>query len=242
MSGPNPNEVLNVLRKLSGIFIMGNHDREALRKMYPRTAKGMRKRILGQVRECRKYIAERRYHQHRHNPDRQWTQWTRRQISWPNYLFMTGFSQTASLERGARKIRLIHGEIPRAWGYGTRIWPDSPEELFERLAARYEEDYILFGHSHVQFQKVYEHKTFISVGSVGQPRLGKPVAAYTVLNDDGFSLRSVPYNTAATAASMDLIGLQDQDFVEEWKECFRTATLPTRYNVRDFDSLKDTYL
>lgn len=242
VAGPYPNEVLDILREHRGIFVQGNHDIDVSRDLDALAPKGAAKQMIANVKRYRrKLMALMRPQQL--TPDQAWYLWTCQQISEPNRAFLASFVQTATAERGPFNIRLIHGVVPDEWGYGSRIWPDSPDGLFERLAERYSEDIIVFGNSHVQFQKEIAGKTFINVGSVGQPRLGKPLAAHAVLKEQGFDLRSVPYDTEATAKGMDRIGLTDQTFVETWKQCYRNAELPAHYKIRgEWDSLKNDFV
>ena len=244
LTGPNPDEVLSVLRDLNGIFIRGNHDREVIRSFHvaedrdtmhtlneePTGIRGKMKNMfhVGRAEVC--------------DPDHVWRLWTKRQISKANREFLASFVETACVERAGLTVRLIHGDLPEEWGHGSRIWPDSPEDVFKRLSERYQERYIVFGHSHVQFRKETAERVFISCGGLGQPRLEKPFAAYVVLAEEGFDLRAVPYDTEKTAEAMDRVGLKDDAFVQAWKRCYRRAVLPERYRIRDLPVLKHGYV
>ncbi len=242
--GPNPDEVLNVLRDLNGIFIRGNHDQEVIASLH---ATGDRSTvpILGEVaRRIRRKMRDMLHsgHAEAYNPDYVWRLWTKQQVSEANREFLGGFIETAHVERAGLTIRLIHGDIPKEWGYGSRIWPDSPEDVFNRLSERYQERYILFGHSHVQFRKEIAKRIFINCGGLGQPRLGRPFAAYVVFTEDGFDLRAVPYDTEKTAKATDRVGIEDAAFVQAWKVCYRKAVLPERYQIRDLSEFESDYL
>lgn len=209
VTGPQPDEVLSRLASLDGIFLMGNHDREVLAA--DADAPGA-------------------------DPDVQWVQWTRRQISGENLRFLAGFSDTRVLARGGLTMRLLHGVLPQEWGY--RLWPDTAPSVFAALADRYGEPVILSGHSHVQFQRVQDGTTFVNPGSVGQPRLFQPLACYALLHDGQMSLEAVPYDVERTCRAMDRVPLDDEGYLNAWKESYRKAVVPARYGVRDLSHLR----
>ena len=211
IGGPQPDEVLSLLSTLNGFFLMGNHDREAL--------------------EVDLNVPEK-------DPHRIWSQWTLKQISDRNFRFMESFLDSCAVERQGSRLRLDHGVLVREWGGGTRLWPDTDPKIFAALGDRYPEPFMLVAHSHVQFRKVRNGTTFVNPGSVGQPRLGQPLACYGVLRNGQIELRAVPYDAEKTCRAMDRMPL-DRAFVESWKTCYRIGVLPARYNIRDFAPLRE---
>jgi len=208
IGGPQPNEVLSVLRSLDGIFLMGNHDRQALT-------------VDLDSRET--------------DPHRIWCQWTRRTITPANRRFLEGFSGPRSIERQGLKLRLIHGDMPKE-PWGSYIWPDAPPEQMRGLIERYPEPHILLGHSHIQHRRNVDGREFINPGGLGQPRLGQVLACYGVLEDGSFDLRAVPYEWEKTAEAMGRLDL-DGEFIAMWQEIYRRARLAERYRQRDLSSL-----
>jgi hypothetical protein len=67
---------------------------------------------------------------------------------------------------------------------------------------------VVFGHSHLQFQRPGPHGTYlVNPGSVGSPRHGQPNAAWAVRRDDGrFELRRTGYDTERAAAAFRALG------------------------------------
>lgn len=243
VAGPHPNEVLDILRQQQGIFLLGNHDMDVNRFFRNKYPQGYFNRSIATAKKLRRFVLAQFHPPREPNPDRIWFEWTCQQLSEENRRFLARFEKSSIADRGTFRIRLIHGFVPREWGHGSRIWPDSPDDLFLKLAEQYSEDTIIFGNAHVQYRKEIAGKTFICVGGLGQPRLGKTLAAFVVLTEKGPEMRSVPYDTEATAQAMDRVGLEDAAFVEEWKKCFRTATLPPHYKLRDeWESLKGDYI
>ena len=242
--GPNPDEVLNVLRGLNGVFVRGNHDHEIIGSVHAPEDRSTMHALTEVPRRIRRKIRDMFHsgHAEAYNPDYVWRLWTKQQISEANREFLASFVETAHVERAGLTIRLIHGNIPEEWGYGSRIWPDSPEDVFNRLSERYPERYIVLGHSHVQFRKEIGGRVFINSGGLGQPRLEKPFAAYIVLAERGFDLRAVPYDTEKTAEAMDRVGIKDEAFVQAWKACYRKAVLPERSRMRDLTVFENDHL
>jgi len=83
-----------------------------------------------------------------------------------------------------------------------------PREDDERLLAGERDRTIVFGHSHLQFQRPGPNGTFlVNPGSVGAPRHGEPNAAWAVRPDSGeFELRRTNYDTARAAAAFRALG------------------------------------
>jgi len=67
---------------------------------------------------------------------------------------------------------------------------DFPENYFDDM----KEKWFLSGHSHVQYIRQLNEKTYCNPGSVGQPRDGDPRAAYAILKDDAIYLERVEYD------------------------------------------------
>ncbi len=209
VAGPFPDEVLSLLRRLDAISVLGNHDREVLEIDVTAPA------------------ADAHW---------AWIQWTRRQLSFSNYRFLTTLPETRVLERQGVTMRLIHGDLPPEWG--GRLWPDSAPEVFAWLACRYPQPYILFGHSHVQFRHTSGATTFVNPGTVGAPYLGQAVICYGVLEDGQFDLRVTTYDTEKTCRALDeRAPFDDREFAEAWKTCWRTGRQPSYYHIRDYAPL-----
>ena len=209
-AGPYPDQVLTLLAEENGVFILGNHDHEAL---------------------------EIDLNAPQPDAHRQWIQWTRQGLSKRNYRFLAGLPDTCAIERDGMSLRLVHGRFPGE--VGRRLWPDSPSEQFEAIAGLYKEASILSGHVHVQFQHVCQHTTFVNPGTVGAPYMGQSLACYAVLQDGRFELKATPFDVDRICRAMDeRVYLSDSEFVEGWKACWRTGELPPCYFVRDYTPLR----
>lgn len=50
--------------------------------------------------------------------------------------------------------------------------------------SKLEEDILVCAHTHIPSYKKFNNKTFINVGSVGKPKIGRPNATYCIINID----------------------------------------------------------
>jgi predicted phosphodiesterase len=235
VAGPQPDQVLRRLAPLKGVWTAGNHDLEPFARVF----------------------ADRET-----DPDQIYMRWTRDQISPEGRRVIDRLEPTHVIERHGLVIRLHHGHFPRPVGrsarpapsgllwralrkirrklvgpdWDSRIWPDTSPRIFRAIAQEYPEPYILLAHSHVQFRVQVGSTVFINPGSVGQPRLGQPLATYAVLEDGEIDLRAVPYDVEATCRALDSVPLE-RSFIEAWQAGYRAGRLPARYPLRDWQSL-----
>jgi len=212
LAGPEPDEVISLLSSLDAICVMGNHDREVLELDRNATMT---------------------------SPAGTWSKWHRENISKDNLDFLAGFRNSYVLETQGLVLRLTHGCLSR--DMGGRLWPDSDLAVYASLASQYPEPYILLGHSHVQFQKTCCGATFVNPGSAGAPYLGHPLACYAVMQDGQITLNAIPYDVEKTCRTMEsrARGVVEEAFIEDWKECWRTGRLPSRYFIRDYTPLRN---
>ena len=89
-------------------------------------------------------------------------------------------------------------------------WNDPLDEylydLDEMYFATRPERFFFSGHTHIQMIRRFPGRTYCNPGSVGQPRDGDPTAAYAIWADGEITLRRVPYDIEAIAASMERAG------------------------------------
>jgi predicted phosphodiesterase len=101
-------------------------------------------------------------------------------------------------------ILYVHGS-PLA---DDQSFDEEPREDDERLLAGVDDTTVVFGHSHLQFQRQGPNGTWlVNPGSVGSPRHGEPNAAWGTRADDGtFELRRTDYDTERAAAAFRALG------------------------------------
>ena len=188
LSGPQVRETMGLLQSLhaakGGTWIGGNHDEEMLHpelvENYPATWKSLNDWIFGQLVES-------------------------------DYEFVrANYVPEGDHEVGGIRMRLIHGTGPH--GPERNALPDSTDERLTSMAdaawlgsegARSDCPFVLFGHSHVQFQRVIDGVTYINPGSVGQSRTGKQIACYGVFLDGEWEFRQVGYDLSPFVAAFE---------------------------------------
>ena len=179
--GPHPETVCERLRGLDAFTgVRGNHDRTVLAASDPETLDD--------------------------TPHAEWQAWTYDRLSAGSRSFLESLAETTTVALGDRPARLHHGDFPPPDGddgeWRTRATPEDDPTLFETVAARYDEDVVLHGHSHFPFEATVAGTTFVNPGSVGLQRAGWPLdaARYAVWEDGAFDLRSVTYDASSVAA------------------------------------------
>jgi putative phosphoesterase len=113
------------------------------------------------------------------------------------------------IRREARGLRLmfVHGSPRRINEY---LYQDRPTATFENIAKVAGCDLLLFGHTHLPYEKWAGRTHFINVGSVGKPRDGDPRAGYVLVEFNGYQrvvFRRLAYDVAAAARAVRESGL-----------------------------------
>lgn len=212
-AGPHPDEVVATLSELPGEFLSGNHDRSVLDtppELPP--------------------------------PDsRDFERWTSAALSDRNRRVLATFGDERRVSTDAGTVRLHHGDFVFErddLDWNRRAWPDTDPAVYRELAARYDEDVVLFGHSHVQFETTVDGTRFVNPGSVGQHRLGQILACYAVVEDGEIDLRAVDYDVERTIAALERLPLADE-YVEARKRVYTEGRLPDDPPMRDFRPLRE---
>jgi putative phosphoesterase len=115
------------------------------------------------------------------------------------------------------RIRLVHGSPRRMNEY---LFEDRDQRSLERIAGGADCDVLIFGHTHIPWDRVINGVRFINAGSVGKPKDGDPRAAWLLieLSEDTppkAVLKRVEYDVSAAAAAVRAaVGLPDH-FAED---------------------------
>ncbi|MFC1413310.1 metallophosphoesterase [Streptacidiphilus sp. N1-12] len=120
--------------------------------------------------------------------------------------FVAAFPFSAIVEiTGLGPVRFCHGS-PRS---DTELMtPGTPEDRFTRLCADVEEQVLVTGHTHLQFDRMVAGRRSINPGSVGLPHHdGRPGTAYwAMLGSDDVELRQTRYDVAEALAAGPRLG------------------------------------
>jgi predicted phosphodiesterase len=154
-------------------------------------------------------------------PER-WTRWVARQLTAEQRDFLAAFEPqvTASVE-GLGETLFCHGSPRRDDEVITMVTND------ERLASMLgdvDQDVVVCGHTHIQFDRHVRGKRVINAGAVGLPYEGAPGAFWLLLGPDA-QLRRTEYDLDAAVAAMTQPGFPQLD--ELLKESLLEPVPPT---------------
>jgi putative phosphoesterase len=100
---------------------------------------------------------------------------------------------------GLGPVRFCHGS-PRS--DTELVTPATPAERFAQLCAGVDEQVLVTGHTHLQFDRRVAGRRSVNPGSVGLPyHDGEPGTAYWALLGPGVSLRQTSYDVAGAVAA-----------------------------------------
>ena len=180
LSGPQPNETAELLASLDpDICIIGNHDEEVLDPS-----------------EYQHFPAE-------------WValnDWLVERIPPEAVEFLKTFKPAGQYQLAGLDMYLHHGQIDKDLG---AAWPDQPDECFLSMDSGSGSPFVLFGHTHVQFERRIGNTRYINPGSVGQPRCGRLHACYGVFLDGHYTPRQVTYDPAPWLAAIEKVAALD---------------------------------
>lgn len=188
--GPMPREVLEVLLGLRArvSWIRGNCEREVVEAFDGGTFSHIKSEEV-----------------------RATTVWTAGQMERRHRDFMAGLPEKISFHvEGVGEVLFCHGS-PRSDMEILTV--ATPEERLRDVLAGVKEHVVVCGHTHVQFDRVYEGKRVVNAGSVGMP-YGDP-GAYWLLLGPHVSLRKTNYDLEGAAALVRKSGYpMAQDFAD----------------------------
>jgi len=84
---------------------------------------------------------------------------------------------------------------------------------------------ILTGHTHLQFSRRSGERIVVNPGSLGQSKMGNPLARYAVWEDGHFELRACEYPVETTARKITAMPIPD-DVKRDLIDVLRTGTVP----------------
>lgn len=75
----------------------------------------------------------------------------------------------------------------------------TPEDHLRVIFSDVEQDIVICGHTHMQFERRLENLRIVNAGSVGMPYADQPGAYWLLLSNDGYEFRRTPYDVEAAA-------------------------------------------
>ena len=173
--GPQPNETIELLTGLNGIFIQGNHERVMLN---PSVSS--------------------------HWPDgfKVLMAWIFDTFDQSGYEFLRTFELGGEFVVDGRTFVFTHGDENASVRH---VLPDAAAEQFKPIARGNASSTVFFGHSHVQYRRTIGSQEFINPGSIGQHRCGRVTACYGLITDGIFTHHHVDYDADLWLSCVDRI-------------------------------------
>lgn len=94
--------------------------------------------------------------------------------------------------------------------------PITPKERLNSIFAGVEQQIVVCGHTHIQFERRAGKVNILNAGSVGMPFQGRPGAYWLLISQQGYEFRRTDYDLEAAAQEIRASGNpQAQAFAEE---------------------------
>ena len=155
--GAFPDQVVQRLRQVEAVSILGNYDRKVLQ--FPRRSRQWRQR-----KASGKYLA---------------FQWAYEHLSGESRTYLAGLPRQLRMEVAGWRILLCHGSIESD---KEPVSAGTPAGRLRRLARRADADVVVCGHTHLPFRRRVDGVWIINTGSVGRPEGGDRRACYALLD------------------------------------------------------------
>jgi putative phosphoesterase len=104
--------------------------------------------------------------------------WTRQQTTPENKAHLQKLEIQIRLDDQRPSLLTVHGSPRKISEY---MFEDRPAATFERIARLAGSDILLFGHTHLPYQKRVSCTRFVNTGSVGKPKDGDARAGHVLL-------------------------------------------------------------
>ena len=194
--GPNPREVIEFVRTRADVVVRGNHDHAMGFDTDPRCS-GPYKAMAAEV-----------------------GRFTQSVLTAEDKDYLQCLPLSSAQEVDGSHFYLCHA-TPRdpLFAYCP---PESEEWKTEIKAVP--SGYLLVGHTHLQFRIDADGHQVVNPGSVGQAKIGSPVACFAVYEDGQISLRTVPYDHEKTIQKIRTLSLS-QDVERGLVEVLQTGSL-----------------
>jgi putative phosphoesterase len=193
VSGPMPEQTLQRLRQIGekAIFIRGNGEREVVAA------------FDGQLSALN--LSENA---------RQITQWVAQQLSQEQRDFLAHLPETATLNMAELGEILFCHATPRS---DLEIFtPRTPQERLRTLFHGVEQQIVVCGHTHMQFDLRAGQQRILNAGSIGMPYADQPGAYWLLLGPEGCEFHRTSYDLEAAAQAVRTSGYpQAQEFADE---------------------------
>jgi len=169
--GPNPGEVVDLVRMKASLVVQGNHDYAIGTGSDPQCSRAFRE----MARAMQSY--------------------TEPLLNVDQKAYLRGLPRTAARTIDGRRFFLCHATPAEPL---FRYCPAEPAQWASEIAGL-QADIVLIGHTHLPFMMSLEKQQIVNPGSVGQPKHGSPMACYALWDNGRLSLQSCRYPVEETA-------------------------------------------
>ena len=163
--GPNPSEVVDLVRRNASVVVQGNHDYAVGGGSDPQCSSAFREMAR----------AMQNYTEPLLNADQR--------------AFLRSLPRTAARTIDGCRFFLCHATPTEPL---FQYSPAEPARWASEIAG-VQADIVLTGHTHLPFMMTVEKQRIVNPGSVGQPKHGAPMACYALWEDGRLCLQSRPY-------------------------------------------------
>lgn len=148
-------------------------------------------------------------------------QWVARQLTQTQRDFLASLPDQLVLEiAGLGSILFCHATVRSDEEIFT---PLTPNERLNTIFSQVKQDFVVCGHTHIQFERTTGNLRILNAGSVGMPAAAQPGAYWLLLGPQGYEFRYTPYDREAAAQEIRAGGNPSaQEFVEN-----NVLSLPT---------------
>lgn len=172
--GPDPGACIDWVRRNEALTVRGNHDHGAVQDVEIYGATGFRYLTMA----TRRATAER--------------------LSAEDRRFLAALPTSRMLTLDGKRVLMVHASprdpLDEYVGADPAAW--------EARLAGLSVDYLLVGHTHVQFELQVGKTTVVNPGSVGLQRDGDPRVRYAVIEDGRVELKQIEYDIEAAVEAV----------------------------------------
>jgi putative phosphoesterase len=180
--GPNPAEVVEFVREKASLAIRGNHDHAIGFGEDPRCSPPFRRMAAAMG------------------------EYTASVLSESQKQFLRSLPIKAEREVHGMRVSLCHA-MPSdpLFGYCP---PES--DNWEREVELAGVDMLFVGHTHLQFSRQFRTRRLVNPGSLGQSKIGRPVACYATWYGDRVEMKTFEYPFEDTIRKINALSIPDE--------------------------------
>jgi protein phosphatase len=197
--GPNPREVVELVRSHASLVVQGNHDYAVGNGSDPRCSNAFREMA------------------------RAMQEYTEPLLDADQRAFLRGLPRTAARTIDGYRFFLCHATPTEPL---FQYCPAEPARWAPEISGL-EADIVLTGHTHLPFTMDLERLRIVNPGSVGQPKHGAPMACYALWENGRLSLRSCHYPVEDTVKKVFSLPVP-MEIRSQLAEVLRSGFLPDR--------------